>query len=260
MMREHTMEPSKELKKYMAEKRHAWREALIFFMLFMGALSIQESAFANPQSKFFKQDLSILKNKVELFLKEQSTGYGGEVKVKAGSIDPNLKLAACFNPEVFLPPGSRAWGNTSVGIQCSAPSSWKIYVQANISIKTQYLVSAHPLPQGHIVTEQDLAFAQGDLTSLPAGVFTEASQLIGQTVRSTILAGSVFRQNMLKQALAVQQGQTVLLTTTGVGFTINAEGKALKNASLGQVVPVKVQSGQVVNGIARADGKVEVGF
>jgi flagellar basal body P-ring formation protein FlgA len=51
-----------------------------------------------------------------------------------------------------------------------------------------------------------------------------------------------------------------LLTTSGKGFTINAEGKALKNASLGQVVPVKVQSGQVVSGIAREDGKVEVRF
>lgn len=110
------------------------------------------------------------------------------------------------------------------------------------------------------MTQQDLAFAEGDLTQLPAGVFTDANQIVGQTVRSPLLAGSVFRQNMLKQALAVQQGQTVLLTTAGVGFTINAEGKALKNASLGQVVPVKVSSGQVVSGVARADGKVEVSF
>jgi len=74
------------------------------------------------------------------------------------------------------------------------------------------------------------------------------------------MAGSIVRQDMLKQALAVQQGQTVLLTTAGVGFSINAEGKALKNANQGEVVPVKVQSGQVVSGIARADGKVEVRF
>jgi flagella basal body P-ring formation protein FlgA len=235
------------------------RKVIVFISLFFGMLNMQ-GAFANAQNKVIKQDLSVLKHKIEAFLLEQSAGYAGEVKVTAGSIDPNLKLAACFSPEVFLPPGSRAWGSTNVGIQCHAPQQWKIYAQANISIKAQYLVAAHPLSQGHLVTQQDLAFAEGDLTQLPAGVFTDVNQIVGQTVRSPLMAGSVFRQNMLKQALAVQQGQTVLLTTAGVGFTINAEGKALKNASLGQIVPVKVSSGQVVSGVARADGKVEVSF
>lgn len=239
--------------------RNYWRKVIVLIGLFIGVLAMQ-GAYANTQNKFIKQDLSVLKHKIEAFLLAQSTGYVGEIKVTAGSIDPNLKLAACFSPEVFLPPGSRAWGNTNVGIQCHAPQKWKIYAQANISIKSQYLVAAHPLSQGHVVTQQDLAFAEGDLTQLPAGVFTDANQIVGQTVRSPLMAGSVFRQNMLKQALAVQQGQTVLLTTAGVGFTINAEGKALKNASMGQVVPVKVSSGQVVSGVARADGKVEVSF
>ena len=239
--------------------RHAWREAIMFVAVLMGAFSMQD-ALAIAQKKFIKQDLSVLKHKIEAFLIEQSAGYSGEVKVTAGGIDPHLKLAACFEPEVFLPPGSRAWGKTSVGIQCNAPARWKIYAQADISIKAQYLVAAHPLSQGHSVTNQDLSFAEGDLTRLPAGVFTDASQILGQTVRSPMMAGSIFKQNMLKKALAVQQGQTVLLTTAGTGFTINAEGKAMKNATLGQVVPVKVRSGQIVSGIARADGKVEVRF
>lgn len=241
------------------QPRHAWREALIFVIFLMGLLSMQE-ALATAQKKFVKQDLSVLKHKIVSFLTTQSAGYSGDIKVTAGAIDPNLKLAACIQPEVFLPPGSRAWGKTSVGIQCDAPARWKIYVRANVSIKGHYLLTAHPLPQGHTITKQDLTIAEGDLTRLPAGIFIEASQIVGQTVRSPMMAGSVLRQNMLKQALAVQQGQTVLLTTVGVGFTINAEGKALKNASLGQVVQVKVRSGQVVSGIARRNGKVEVGF
>jgi flagellar basal body P-ring formation protein FlgA len=238
---------------------HAWRSAIALLLLTVVSLSMQE-ALATSSTKLIKQDLAALKQKIEAFLLEQSAGYAGEIKVTAGAIDPNLKLAACFEPEVFLPPGSRAWGKTSVGIQCHAPSVWKIYAQANVSIKAQYLVAAYPLPQGHTITDQDIAFAEGDLTQFAAGVFTEASQIIGQTVRSPMMAGSVLRQNMLKQALAIQQGQTVLLTTSGAGFTINAEGKALKNANLGEVVPVKVQSGQVVSGIAREEGKVEVRF
>lgn len=238
---------------------YAWRETIVFVALLVGLFSMQ-AALATTKSKFIKQDLTVLKHQIKAFLIEQSAGYTGDVKVTAGAIDPNLKLAACFQPEVFLPPGSRAWGKTSVGIQCHAPTKWKIYAQANVSIKAQYLVTSHPLPQGHMVTDRDLAFAEGDLTRLPAGVFTESSQIIGQTVRSAMMAGSVFKHNMLKQALAIQQGQMVKLTTAGLGFTISAEGKAMKNANLGQVVSVKVRSGQVVSGVARADGKVEVRF
>jgi flagellar basal body P-ring formation protein FlgA len=242
-----------------SKQNYAWRETILFVVLLM-SLCLMQEALATSANQFVKQDLTVLKHKIEVFLVEQSAGYAGEIKVTAGAIDPNLQLAACFEPEVFFPPGSRAWGKTSVGIQCNAPTKWKIYAQANVSIKAQYLIAAHPLSQGHTMTNQDIAFAEGDLTKLPAGVFTEARQIIGQTVRSPMMAGSVLRQNTLQQALAVQQGQTVLLTTSGTGFTINAEGKALKNANLGQVVPVKVQSGQVVNGIAREDGKVEVRF
>lgn len=252
-----------EMKKNAGKQRHAWVEAALFVALLMGAFSVQEALATsqkNLQKKFIKQDFKIVKHKIEDFLREQSAGYAGDVNVTAGAIDPNLKLAACLMPEVFLPPGSRAWGKTSVGVMCDAPVRWKIYVQANVSIKAQYLVASHPLSRGHTMTKQDLSFAEGDVTQLPQGVLTDASQILGQTVRSSVRAGSVLRQNMIKQALAVQQGQMVLLTTAGTGFTINAEGKALKNANLGEMVSVKVRSGQVVSGIARADGKVEVRF
>jgi flagellar basal body P-ring formation protein FlgA len=236
------------------------REVLMAAIAFLLCMMPIDEIVANTQDKFVRQDLKVIKRKVEDFLTAQSAGYLGDIKVTAGAIDPNLTLAACLTPEVFFPPGSRAWGQTSVGVQCDAPVRWKIYVQANVSIKAQYLVASHPLATGHTITKQDIAFAEGDLTDLPAGVMTDASQIIGQTVRTTMMAGTVVRQDMLKQALAVQQGQTVVLTTVGAGFQINAEGKALKNANQGDVVPVKVQSGQVVNGIARADGKVEVRF
>lgn len=247
------------------EHRKALRAGIgIFIFVLISLLQVPLSHATSSQAvakkQFVKQDLGVLKLKIKEFLMAQSAGYSGNVTTTAGGIDPNLKLAACFNPEVFLPSGSRAWGKTSVGVRCDAPSVWKIYVQARVSIKAQYLVAALPLAQGHVMTSQDLAFAEGDLTQLPAGVFTDAAQAIGRTVSRPMMAGSVLRQGALKQALAIQQGQAVLLTTIGKGFSITAEGKALRNANIGQVVSVRVRNGQVVSGIARAGGKVEVSF
>jgi len=231
----------------------------LFGGLFMAVICFFSFAHAAP-GQFVKQDLAVLKNKVEEFLVTQTTGYPGKVTVSATAIDPNLKVAECASPEVFLPPGSRAWGKTSVGVRCNAPSMWTIYAQAKVIIKAQYLVAAVPLSQGHVMTSQDILLEEGDIAQLPAGVFTDPAQAIGRTVGMSMIAGSVLRQETLKLAPVVQQGQAVLLTSSGNGFTVTAEGKALKNANEGQVVQVKVQSGQVVSGIARAGGKVEVTF
>lgn len=207
-----------------------------------------------------KQNLPAVKAKIAEFLEMQTIGYPGKVSVHVGAIDPNIKLAYCPELQVFLPAGSRAWGKTSVGVRCNAPSNWTIYVQATVNVEAKYLVAAAPLAQGQIVTIQDLLFEKGDLTQLPAGVFTDMAQAIGRSVSMSMNVGTVLRQEMLKITPVVQQGQTVKVTSVGEGFSVSAEGKAMTKANEGQLVQVKVSSGQVVTGIARIGGQVEVNF
>jgi flagella basal body P-ring formation protein FlgA len=111
-----------------------------------------------------------------------------------------------------------------------------------------------------VVTAQDVLYESGDLTQLPAGVFTNQEQAIGRSVNMSMNSGTVLRQEMLKVSPVVQQGQTVMLISRGNGFSVTAEGQAIAKANEGQVVQVKVASGQVVSGIARSGGQVEVGF
>lgn len=207
-----------------------------------------------------RQNIPEIKAKIAEFLQKQTVGYPGKTNLSVGAIDPNIKLAACPNIEVFFPNGSRAWGKTSVGVRCSSEVNWTIYVQANISVFSQYLVASAPLAQGMVISQEHCIFESGDLTQLPAGIFTDLSQAIGRTVNISVPAGAVLRQEILKQAPVVQRGQTVTVTSKGNGFQVAAEGQALGNAIEGQVVQVKVASGQVVSGIAKADGQVEVRF
>ncbi len=234
--------------------------ALVVVM--MSAFCHAESATTSPTAanQPARQNLIAVKTKITEFLETQTIGYPGKVSVYTGAIDPNLKLVQCPDVQVFLPTGSRAWGKTSVGVRCNAPSVWTIYVQARVSVLAQYLVAAAPLAQGQVVTNQDLLFESGDLTQLPAGVFTDQAQAIGRTVNISMNAGTVLRQEMLKISPVVQQGQTVKLTSNGDGFSVTAEGQAMSKANEGQIVQVKVASGQIVTGIARNGGLIEVGF
>ncbi|BCM25454.1 flagellar basal body P-ring formation chaperone FlgA [Methyloradius palustris] len=218
------------------------------------------SSYAEVQSiPDAKQDLNAVKVKVEEFLTMQTIGYPGKVTVSATPVDRNLKLPACPQMQVFLPPGSRVWGRTNIGVSCDMPV-WKIYLQANISVMSQYLTAAAPLTQGRVVTSQDLMYQSGDLAQLPSGIFTDPEQVIGRTVSVSLQAGTVLRQEMLKMSPVVLQGQKVVLNSIGDGFQVSAEGQALTTAGEGQVVQVKVASGQVISGIARNGGQIDVRF
>lgn len=77
---------------------------------------------------------------------------------------------------------------------------------------------------------------------------------------SSITAGSLIRQDMLRKPMAIRQGQTVRIVSSGKGFSVSAEGQALANASEGQIVRAKTVSGTVVSGIARSGGEIVVSF
>jgi flagellar basal body P-ring formation protein FlgA len=207
-----------------------------------------------------KHSIPAIKATVTEFLQAQTVGYPGKVNVVVGAIDPNVKLAQCQDMQAFLPTGSRAWGKTSVGVRCTGQTNWTIYVQATVNVLAQYLVASAPLAQGTVISQEHLIFESGDLSQLPAGIFTDLPQALGRTVSISVPAGTVLRQDILKLAPVVQRGQTVMLTSTGNGFRVAAEGQALANANEGQVVQVKVASGQVVTGIARLGGQIEVRF
>lgn len=237
---------------------HCKRLNLLTTIALIAALATASFNAAADAAAPQRQDLSMLRQKAEAFLTTQSQGYPGEVKINIGAIDRNLQLAQCPAPDVFMPAGSRAWGKTSVGVRCSAPAAWTIYIQADVSVTGSYLIAAAPMAQGHVVVEQDVVFAKGDLTRLPPGIFTEPTQVLGRSVSMSLMAGAVLRQEMLKMPSAIQQGQTVLVTANGKGFRISAEGKAMKAAAEGQIVQVKVASGEVISGVARSGGQVEV--
>lgn len=231
------------------------------YLIFIGlTVLMQQAVFAQSNNGFKRQSVNKITEAVAQFLEQQVLGYPGQPSIRVGQIDPNIKLSSCETLEAFLPTGSKAWGKTSVGVRCNGAARWTIYVQADVSVHAQYIVAAAPLLQGTTIGDEHLTFATGDLTQLPAGIFTESQQAVGRIVNMSVPAGTVLRQNILKRAPVVQRGQTVILTSSGKGFKVAAEGKSLGNAVEGQVVQVKVASGQVVAGIAQENGQIEIKF
>nr|WP_314630950.1 flagellar basal body P-ring formation chaperone FlgA [uncultured Noviherbaspirillum sp.] len=226
----------------------------------LAALLLSAAATSLAQSAPAKQDHGALRQAVTQFLTVQAGGLPGQISVTVGAIDPRLNLAACAAPEPFLPNGARAWGKTTVGVRCTAPSPWTVYIPAMVQVQGEYLAAAVPLAQGQVIGPNDVARVRGDLTVLPPGIVTEPSQAVGYTVARTVAVGAPLRQDALRSQQAVASGQMVRLVSSGPGFKVTSDGRALANGSDGQTIQVRAPNGQVVSGVARLGGLVEVAY
>lgn len=206
------------------------------------------------------QSLPAIQATVESFVKQKAAGMRGERSISVSRIDNRLKLARCDRMEAFLPGGNRLSGNTSVGVRCQAPTSWSLYVPVQIKLIDEVLVAAQAVPAGQALQASDLKLERRDVTSLSGNILQSPEQAIGKNVAAPLAAGTVLRLELLRAPNIILQGQPVKLVAQGASFKVTSEGTAMGNAALGQVVSVKTRSGQVIKGIARSTGVVEVYF
>ncbi|RZF28034.1 flagellar basal body P-ring formation protein FlgA [Paraburkholderia sp. UYCP14C] len=191
------------------------------------------------------------------FLQQQSVGLPGKVDIMVAPAFPR-GLAACTSLEPFMPTGARLWGRLTVGVRCAGERPWTIYLQARISLHATYYLAARAMAPGEVLTAADLVARDGDLTGLPQAIVTDPSQAVGSVSLVRIAGGMPLRRDMLKSASAVVFGQTVRVIAAGDGFSISSEGSAMNNASPGQQVRVKTANGQIISGIVKDGGTVEV--
>ncbi|WP_331692120.1 flagellar basal body P-ring formation chaperone FlgA [Pandoraea sputorum] len=211
-----------------------------------------------PQASQF-QNTQVIRQTAERFLREQTTGLPGQVNITVGE-SVSDRMPACAALEPFLPPGARLWGTTSVGVRCAGERPWTLYLQARVSINATYFVAARQINPGETIGPTDLSPRQGDLTLLPRTVATDAGQIVGTVAVNRITSGLPIRSDLLRSAIAVQQGQTVRVVSRGSGFEVSTEGQVLSRASAGDPVQVRTRAGQVVSGTVKSgkNGNVEV--
>jgi len=207
-----------------------------------------------------QQNPAPVKKAIESWLKIQSKGLPGQVSWDIGGLDPGNQLAPCGQFDISRPAGARPWGRTNLVVRCLGEAGWRVYVPVHVRVKADYLISARPIAQGQAVSPDDLATELGDLSELPGNILTDAAAAVGKVAASSIPAGRPLRTDMLKFQTVIRQGQTVKVVSRGPGFAVANEGRALANAQQGQVTQVRLGSGQVVSGVAQADGSIEVGY
>ena len=132
----------------------------------------------------FQSHSSITDSVQQYLLSQPDIQRYSEARIDVGNIDSRLQLQQCDHAlDTSLAPGARYIGKTTVGVRCSTPQAWALYVQANIIVYEQVYQTSRPLARDHILTAEDITAVKTDLGKLNRGYYTNPKEVLGKQTR-----------------------------------------------------------------------------
>jgi len=232
--------------------RRMWRMALPLVMLF--GVGVSHAAGIQP--------LQSIKAVARGFLEQQTANMHPKPTITIGSVDPRLRLPECGGDlSASLPPGGRLLGNTTVGVRCSGPKPWSLYVQATVQVFKRVVVSARPLNRGTRLTPADISLDRRDLGQLHSGYMTHLQRAVGMVVTQNVPSGTVLSSNLLAAPTIVHRGDRVVILAAADGLEVRMEGEALEDGAKGQMIRVRnISSKRVIQATVVSSSVVKVGM
>ncbi|QTC88400.1 flagellar basal body P-ring formation chaperone FlgA [Brevundimonas pondensis] len=124
----------------------------------------------------------------------------------------------------------------------------------------EVLTYARSLAAGDIVQPEDVVWSAVQAHQAPAGGPQDADQVVGLSARRALRAGAVVTSRDLASPQVIARNDMVEVAYIVGGVELTVTGKATRNASAGEAVPVlNVQSGRTIDAVAVAPGRAVAG-
>lgn len=183
---------------------------------------------------------------------------GARVEVEMGQLDSRLRLAPCAQITPYLPPNSRPWGLTRLGLRCTDGARWNVYMPVTVKVFALAPASVQALPIGTVLDATHITLAEVDLASESSPVLGRPEDAIGRALARPLRPGQALRQADLKPRQWFAAGDTVRIVAAGSGYSISAEGLALMAGIDGHSAKVRTESGRIVSGRPNGQRQIEV--
>jgi flagellar basal body P-ring formation protein FlgA len=172
------------------------------------------------------------------------------MEVSIGALDSRLRLAPCARIEPYLPPGTRLWGKTRLGVRCmEGATRWSVFLPVTIkAYGPAWVLQAHFAP-GSVIRAEDAVEAEVDWAEEASPVVANPAQWAGQVAARALAPGQAVRQNMIKPVQVFQAGTQVRVVAQGPGFAVMSDGQALTPGVIGQPARVRMDNGRIMSGV-----------
>ena len=176
-----------------------------------------------------------------------------------GSLDARLRLTPCARIEPYLPPGTRLWGRSRIGLRClDGPVRWNVFLPVTVKAWGPGWVLRRPVPAGSVLAQEDAELADMDWAEQPYAVLANPERWVGLQAAYALQPGQALRQNMVRPVPAFGPGAQVRVSSVGPGFQVVVSGEALTAGVPGQSVRVRLNGGRIVTGTVRDGQTVDV--
>ena len=124
----------------------------------------------------------------------------------------------------------------------------------------EVLTYARSLAAGDIIQPSDVVWSTVQAHQAPAGGPQDADQVVGLSARRALRAGAVVTSRDLASPQVIARNDMVEVAYIAGGVELTVTGKATRNASAGEPVPVlNVQSGRTIDAVAISPGRAVAG-
>lgn len=152
----------------------------------------------------------------------------------------------------------REGGGAATADASARPASATVASRPGATVEV--LTYARSLAAGDIVQPSDVIWSTVQAHQAPAGGPQDADQVVGLSARRALRAGAPVTGRDLASPQVIARNDMVEVAYIAGGVELTVTGKATRNASAGEAVPVlNVQSGRTIDAVAIAPGRAVAG-
>ena len=239
---------------------------ILLGLVWLSPLHAQNQAQAQPQNQVNTTPNQALQapgiplevqNNIRRFIQRSPTVLG--LRTEVDFLDPSMNLPSCQGGsiEVLSAPNVRLWGRSLVQVRC-LKAAWLYNIPLMIRVYGDYVVSTRYLQPGNRLSSSDMRIINGDLTSVPDDVIRTPKEADDRVLTRPIQMGMPIGLNDLRETAVIKVGDPVTILLKGRDFQVTGSGTAQTQGMINDMVRVRLNDGQVLQGKVIRPGVVEM--
>ena len=198
-----------------------------------------------------------VQNNIRRFVQKSPAISGFRTEVDF--LDPSMNLPTCPGGtiEVLSAPNVRLWGRSLIQLRC-LKAAWLYNIPLIVRVYGDYVISTRYLQAGNRLSSSDMRVINGDLTSVQDDVIRAPKEADDRVLTRPIQMGMPIGLNDLRETAVIKVGDPVTIVLKGRDFQVTGSGVAQTQGMINDMVRVRLNDGQVLQGKVISPGVVEM--